>query len=271
VLLTAAIMIQAQAAVFAPPLGVPIRVVTERTQGDAGKSRTVRIERLVRFARDGEGYRAEVILLDADTEAQDGANAMLQAGFAGLAGRTMAFRLDGAGKVILVEDRQALWDLFCASVLKAVLAKRDRGTRAEQAALAERMAGPLRALPPERQQAMLASLVTALISQDAGDPPGTRAVRLPGASPFGGTVMLTGTQTVSTAGIATHRTTRAAAEVPGGRIALEIDRDTDPRTGLIASTGETLRTTIGAGAEARHSERVSTVRVTIDPDRAWPN
>lgn len=268
--LIAAILLQAQAAMFAPPLAVPIHIVTGRTQGEGDKRRTVRMERLIRFTRDGAGYRAEVLLLSADTGVQDGANAMLQAGFAGLSGRTMAFRLDGAGKVILVEDRQALWDLFCASVLKMVLAKHGNGSR-EQAALAEQMAAPLRALPPERQQAMLASLVTALIAEDAGDPPGTRAVRIPGASPFGGAVTLTGTQTISTAGIATHRATRAAADVTGGRVELEIDRDVDPRTGLIASAAETLRTTIGEGADAKHTERISTVRVTLQPGRAWPD
>jgi hypothetical protein len=274
-MLIAAFALQAQSAVFAPPLGVPIRVVAERTQGEGDKRRTTRIERLVRFARDGQGYRAEVVLLHAETGAQEGANAMLGAGFAGLAGKPMAFRLDGAGKVIEVENRQALWDMFCASVAKIVLDRRGRVTRTEQAAFAERIAAPLRALPPERQQAMLASLVTVLISEDAGDLPGTRDVRIPGVSPFGGPIGLTGTRTISVAGLITHRTTRAAADVPGqgsaaGRVEIEIDRDTDPRTGLIASADETLRTTIGEGAAAQRSERVSTVRVTIEPDRAWP-
>lgn len=268
--LLAAIILQAQAAVFAPPLGVPIRVVTERTQGEDPSRFTVHVERLVRFSRDGIGYRAEVVLTAASASPREDAGTMLQAGFAGLAGRTMVFRVDAAGKVVAVDDRQALWDRFCDSILAVIVARTGHGSQAEHVALAERMAAPLRGFSPERQQAMLGSLVSALVAEEPGAAPGTRPIRLPGNSPFGGKVELAGTRTVTPAG---HTTTRAAAEVPqqgGAHIELETEDDTDPRTGLVTAHAETLRTTIGEGANARTTERISTVRVTVDPATAWP-
>ncbi|MES2441930.1 MAG: hypothetical protein V4574_03805 [Pseudomonadota bacterium] len=271
----AAFVWQTQAAVFAPPLGVPIRIVTERSQGTGAGRFAVRIERLVRFARDGIGYRAEVVLLSADTGTANDARAMLQAGFAGLAGRTMVFRLDGAGKVVAVDDRAALWERFCASIAAAVVAQRVNGTPAEHAALAERMAGPLRALPADRQQALLGSLVSALIADAPEAAPGTRPIRLPGASPFGGPVTLEGTRSVAPAGDLRRTATRATAAVPAqdgaaGRVELEIDDDMDPRTGLVAAHTETLRSAIGEGPAARRTERVTTVTVTLEPGRIWP-
>jgi hypothetical protein len=266
--LLAAILLQAQAAVFAPPLGVPIRVVTERTQGDGPSRFTVRIERTVRFARDGIGYRADVVLTHADSGDRLDTAAMLQAGFAGLAGRPMTFRLDAAGRIVAIDDRQAMWDRLCAGIVAAVAARHGHGTPAERAAVAEQMAAPLRALPPERQQALLGSLVSALVAADANEPPGTRPIRLPGTSPFGGTVELTGTRSIAADGPLVRVTTRAATDVPqaggpGARIELENENDSDPRTGLVTSHSDTVRTTVGTGPAARVTERITTVMITL--------
>ena len=103
-MIAVAIVAMAQAAVFAPPLGVPIRIVTERTEGDWH----FRMERLVRFAREGRGYRAEVWMAGADAQGSERVGALMEAGFAGLAGRMMAFHLDGAGKVTAIDDIDAL-------------------------------------------------------------------------------------------------------------------------------------------------------------------
>lgn len=262
----AALILQAQAAVFAPPLDTPIRIVTTRTQGDGPARFTVHIERTVRFFRDGIGYRAEVVLAEADTGDRMDTAAMLQAGFAGLAGKPMSFRLDAAGKVVAIDDRQAIWDRFCAGIVAIVGARRGHGTPAERAAVAEQMAAPLRVLPPERQLAILGSLVSALIAEN-DTVPGTRPIRVPGSSPFGGKVELTGTRTVSIEPGQTRATTHAAADVagdngPGAHVELETEDDSDPRTGLVVSHSDTLRTTIGTGPDARVTERVTTVSVT---------
>jgi hypothetical protein len=267
VFLLAAFVIQVQAGVFAPPLGVPIHIVTERTQGDGPSRFTVRVERTVRFTRDGIGYRAEIVLVKADSGDRTDMAAMLQAGFTGLAGRPMTFRLDAAGKVVAIDDQQAIWDRFCNSVI-GIVAARHKGTPAERTALAERMAAPLRALPPERQQATLGSLVSALVATHVTDPPGIRPIRIPGSSPYGGTVELTGVRTITSAGPLIHTATRAATDVPqadgpGARLELENDEDSDPRTGLVSAHSDTLRTTMGTGPEARVTERITTVTVTL--------
>ena len=71
--LSIAIAAVAQAAVFAPPLGVPIRVVNERIEGEW----RFRMERLVRFSREGGGYRAEVWMVAARAEGPDKVSAMM--------------------------------------------------------------------------------------------------------------------------------------------------------------------------------------------------
>lgn len=248
----------APAAIFAPPLGVPIRVVNERAEGEWH----FRMERLVRFEREGSGYRAEVWMVDAEATGPDKAGAMMEAGFSGLAGRTLVFHLDAAGKVTAIDDLDGVWARFCDGIAAIVKTKRPD---------AEPLVAPLRALPAERRIAVLASLVTALIAEEAGDPDGSRPIRLPGTSPYGSPVMLTGTRNVERLGITQRSTTRAAADLPpqGGvpaRVEMEISRDSDPATGLITLATERVRTRIGD----RTSERLSTARVTLEPAAAWP-
>lgn len=264
--LTLGVLAAAQAAVFAPPPGVPFAVVTERVHGEGPLSVRYRIERRVTFARDGIGWRAEVLLVAADADATAAMETMFEAGYAGLAGRTMVFRLDGAGKVVSIDDRAALWEAFCRGMAALVVKRGDR-PRAWLEALAEQVVAPLRALPAERQHAMLASLIGPLIAEEAGEAPGSvRAVRIPGASPFGGPAALEGTRSIAAAGALLRSTTRAAAEVvrageAPGRVEAEIVRDVDPRTGLLVAGTEVMRTRVGEGASAQSIERITTVRV----------
>ena len=257
-MLSIAIAAVAQAAVFAPPLGVPIRVVNERIEGEW----RFRMERLVRFSREGGGYRAEVWMVAARAEGPDKVSAMMEAGFGGLAGRMMVFRLDAAGKVTAIDDLDAIWARFCDGMLALVKTR---------SANPEPLVAPLRALPPERRMTVLGSLVTALVAEDAGEPDGERPVRLPGSSPYGGQLTLTGTRSIERLGITRRSTTRAAADLPGkdgagGNVELEQVRETNPATGLIAMTSDRIRTRIGNAG----SERLSTMRVTVEPAAAWP-
>lgn len=256
-MITIAIVAVAQAAVFAPPLGVPIRVVNTRAEGDWH----FRMERLVRFAREGSGYRAEVWMVGAHADGPERVSAMMEAGYSGLAGRAMVFHLDGAGHVLAIDDLDMIWGHFCDGITAIVRVKRSD---------AESLVIPLRTLPPGKRMGILASLVTALIADEAAEPAGTRPVRLPANSPYGGQLMLTGTRTIDRLGITQRSTTRAAADVPGkdgpAHVELESIRESDPATGLISSTSETVHTRIGT----QSSERVSTARVTVEPMTAWP-
>lgn len=263
-----AIVAQVQAAIFAPPLEVPIRVVTERIEPEG----TYRIERLVRFHRDGAGYRAEVRLIAASAETTDFRKSMLDAGYGGLAGRTIGFRLDATGKVIEVIDLAAHWSAFCNGL--AAMADKHRDTAApERRKMAGQIADRFRTQPEAQQRAILASLINVLVSGDAAEAPGvSRQLRLPAVSPFGGSATLDGTRRFDLDGDRIRSVTLAEGDAPGqngavARITLESLRDTDRRTGLISTARETLRTR--RGEETR--DRISTVNVTIEPQTRWPD
>lgn len=273
-MLFAALMLQAATPLaFAPPLDAPIRVVTERDEG----ATAYRTERLIRFARDGEGYRADVIVLQGTAEASTQAASMFDAALATLIGRAMTFRLDGTGKVVAVDDREALWGAFCQGIAAIVMARRGHA-KADLAAMAERLAAPLRAFPVERQLAVLGSFVSSLEPEEAERAPGgIRAVRVPGTSPFGGPITLEGTRTIETSGGLLHIVTHANADVSlparpdaparSGHVALEVSRDLDARTGLLRSGTETVHATIEG---APQPDRLTTVRVEPAPLSAWP-
>lgn len=257
-MISIAIVAIAQANVFAPPLGVPLRVVNERVEGEW----RFRMERLVRFAREGSGYRAEVWMVAAKGEGPDRVGAMMEAGFGGLAGQVMVFHLDAAGKVTAIDDLDAVWARFCDGMVALVKTKH---------ASAEPLVAPIRSLPPERRISVLASLVTILVADEAAEPEGTRPVRLPGSSPYGGRLMLTGTRSIDRLGITQRSTTRAAADLPAkdgatGHVEMELVRDSNPATGMIVTIAERVRTRIGTTG----TERLSTVSVTAEPATDWP-
>jgi hypothetical protein len=260
VILLAPIVLQAQAAVFAPPLELPFRVVTERVQEVEGSRTVFRVERLVRFVRDGIGYRAEVRVLASEADPSADASAMMDAGASGLTGRTIVFRLDGAGRIVAIDDREAVWTSFRQGIAR-IFAARKRETPADRAQLAERIAAPLAAIPVERQVEILGSLVDVLIVGEAVAPHAARPIRLPARSPLGGTQTLEGTRSIAPAGPLLRIATRAS----GKNIAMTVERDADPRTGLLASSTETVETRTGA----RSSTRVSTTRVEQLPLEAW--
>ena len=258
-MLLAAIVLQASAAAFAPRVDAPLTVTSERTEGG---ERRYMMERLVRFAREGAGWRGEVRLLRAEGDAQEASGAMFEAGFGALAGRTLVFHLDAAGKVVAVDDMAALWERFCASVA-AMAAARKSLAPADRATLAARIAAPLRALPAERQRAMLGSLIGSLVA-DESITPGTEAVRVPGSSPFGGPLTLEGTRSAAPLPDGLVRSvTRAEADIAApaggeaGHVALDRTVVIDPRTGLIVRSESVTRTRRGA------IETVRATRLTV--------
>ncbi|NML05917.1 hypothetical protein [Sphingomonas sp. G-3-2-10] len=265
---TVSIVALAQAAIFAPPLDVPIRVIATRTESDG----IYRAERLVRFHRDGTGYRAEVRLIAATAETSDFRKSMFDAGYARLAGRTIEFRLDAAGKVTAIADLAGHWNAFCNG-LAALASKHTDNASAERKAAAGQIADRFRAMPEEQQRAILASLVTVMIGGDGNEAAGTtRAIRLPATSPFGGSASLDGTRSFERNGGLVRSVTRAEGQIasPDGApayISVETLRDTDPHTGLITATRETTHTRRGSDIR----ERSSTVTMSLEPGAVWPD
>ena len=249
-MLLAAIVLQAGTAGFAPPLDAPMHVVTERRED----ARTYRMERRVRFARECLGYRAEVALRAGAGETADSTGAAYEAGFDAFAGSTLVFHLDPRGAILGIDDMPALWERFCRRVAEVAAARRTLAP-AEREKLATRIADPLRALPAERQRAMLASLVLAVIADEA-IAPGSTPIRLPGNSAYGSTAPLEGTRTVAALPGGRLRSVTSAA---GQGVMLERITEFDPRTGLVARNSKTLRVRVGT------LEKVTVTTLTVEP------
>jgi len=247
-MLLAAIVLQASAVAFAPPLDAPLLVATERREGP----RLYRSERVIRFLREGEGYRAEVTIRAASSATPDSSGALSQDAFSAFAGIPVTFHLDSAGVITGIDDLPTHWERFCRRVAE-VAASRDTLSPADRAALAERIAAPFRALSPDRQRAMLASMVSAAIASEPMTP-GTDTVHLSGNSVMPGAAPLDGLRTVvSMPGGQLRATTHASsASVDFERIV-----DMDPRTGLVARSSRTVKLRIG------DTERVSVTVYTV--------
>jgi hypothetical protein len=283
-MLFAAALVQAivPAPAFAPPIAAPLRIVTERVESSAGEERRYRLERLVRFTPEEQGYRAEVVLLGNDSKAPDALANLVERGLSSLTGRTIVIHLDKGGRLIAIDDMSALWETVCRGIADAVAARRSL-EQGEAAKLATRLTGPLRALPAERQRTLVGSLVTAAISGDPLEASGTiTPVELPGTSPFGGAITLQGTRRSEDAGGDLMRsTTNAAAQVQlpfelggparSGSVALERVRVISRSTGMLESATDTTRTASGGGSEARTTLLVTRIRIQAAASTDWPS
>jgi hypothetical protein len=278
-LAAALLQVAAPAPVFAPPLDAPLRVVTERVESGAGERR-FRMERLVRFAREEAGYRAEVAILGIASDTPEASGALYEGGFGSLAGQILVFHLDRAGRVLAIDDMAGIWSRICRGVADNAGARRNLPP-AERAALTRRLETPLLAMPADRQRELIGSLVAALVAEEAGEPVGTKPVRIPGALPFGGAVTMAGERVLSRTGDTGMRSvTRASAEAPlaaegaaparGGRVDVEMQREFDSTSGLLTQSIDTTFTRVGNGAEARETRRVTTLHVAPIRPETWP-
>lgn len=253
---------------FAPPLDAPMRAVTRTARTDSGVTRRFVNKRRIVFRRTPEGFRAEVTIETGEPEgADDGPAAMFRAGFARIAGRTVALHLDGRGRVTAVEDQAAVWRAFLDGI--AALAPSGSGD------LDRKRAGRIRAIlaalepmPPERQRATLASLIEPLIAPDIaaeGERPPHR-VHVPAASAFGA-ARLEGIRAVKRSGTLLEASVAAQGSVSvrtsegpvQGWMSLETTRRVDPGSGLVMESREAVRTVASDGSAV--SERVTVTRL----------
>jgi hypothetical protein len=198
-----------------------------------------------------------------------------------LAGRTIVLHLDDRGRVVSIDEMPALWSRVCDGIADAVAARRNLQPD-EPALLSARVIGPMRALPPERQRALLATLVTAAIMTDPIDPVGSSVpASLPGSSPFGTPATLEGTRrTFAVAGgmIRTFTTASAVITLPGqgsalprsGSVWLERLREFDPRTAMLTAATDAVRNRSGTGAAARETLLVTRLQIERATPAAWP-
>ena len=279
-MLLAAVMLQASIAapVFAPPLGTPLRIVTERIETSPAERR-YQLERLVRFSKEGPGYRAEAVLLANTSAAPEALGNLVERGLSALAGRTIVLHLDERGEVTMVDEMATLWERVCQRIAEAAATRHGLASGAASA----KLVAPLRALPTERQRGLLATLVTAAIMTDPRESPGSFVpVRLPGASPFGTPVTLEGTRRTATADnglIQASTTASAMVDLPAqpgapmrtGSVSLDRQRVFDPRTGMLSAATDTVRNVSGTGPAARETLLVTRIRIENAAPAVWPN
>lgn len=268
-MLAAVFLLQAAGAVFSPPIGTPMLVTTEHRSAIGGEERRYTLRRLIRFERTPSGYRAEVRISRPEADAPAPIGGMIEAGFATLAGNTLVFTLDRDGKVVAIDQMDALWERLCSGIA-AMVADGKASDPAGRAALTQRIAAPLRALPDERRLAMLSTLVTAVIADEPVEPAGTiTPVQVPGASPLGAKLTLRGVRTTSAAERgelqAVTRASGTAADAAGARVEIERTQRFDPRTGLVSFSNETRRVVSGPGG----TERSTVIQLAPATSEQW--
>jgi hypothetical protein len=255
-------------AVFAPPLDVPLHVVTETVRTDRGVVRRFASGRTIVFHRDGDGFRAAVTIdRDAQAPDDDDPGAMFSAAMAKMAGRTIVLRLDSAGKVRSIDDQAAAWQAMVDGIAALAPAGGDAISR-QRAGRIRAVVAAVRQMPVDRQLLTLGTLVSAVIAAEvategAGPP---RPVRVPGQSVFGA-AQLDGFRVVRVdRGMLEVRVTaEGAVSMRGpdgaveGRMSLETVRRVDPATGLVMASQETLMSRSADGSLS--ANRVATARI----------
>lgn len=230
---------QAAAPVFAPPSDRPITITLETVRSATGlPDRSFRSERSVRFERDGAGWKAVLRIVESNGGAT-GAGQLFEAGFAALKGRDLVFRLDAGGRIESVDDAAALWDALTNAVSTAA--------QARNALAAQGVVDLMRRLPPDRQLAMLASLLTPALArpEESIERPEATPVTLPGSTIGGAAQSLAGTRRVTRDGSAFRTVIEASGTGSrNARVRYTLERRSEAATGLVRDSVETIETTL---------------------------
>jgi len=274
--LAAAVILQsvATAPVFAPPLDTPLRVSIHRVESEDGVERSFAAERSVRFRRTGDALIAEVTFLSASAESPDARDAMFEAAYGALTGETITVRLDAQAHVVGIDDLDGVWRRFCRALADQVAATRGRGSDADRAKFAQGLFNGMMRWPEAQKLKTFGSLVADLAVAEPLPPPGsTRAIEVPGRTPGGDRVTLSGTLTASEQGgrLTVVLDARGSFTAPDAGLAVASqpvelhrreERVADPETGLILRSSETRTTVIGTGADRR--TMTSRTSMTVD-------
>lgn len=248
-----------QGALFSPPLDRDFAYITEQVRSDSSGERRYRIERTLRFARDGDGLFAD-LTLDRIVGTSGGEGAMFERALSGLKGRLIRYRLTPQGSLASIEAIDGHWTALIDGMTPDAA-----GTRGAP------VIDSLRAAPLAQRRAMFWSMVDPLIISAiaANGTYALRPVSLPGRSVNGSTATLAGTEQLERTGSDELRLTRlvrgsepASARAGNGpTTAIERERETvadlDPQTGLLAQS--TDRTSVRIGDR----EQLSITRISL--------
>lgn len=257
----AGLALAATAPAFAPPLNVPIGFTKTETRTLDGQALHFVITARIVFTRDASGLDAAMTFGQASDDAGEDIGQMFQAAIGRLAGQTIRFRLDAAGAVTAVDHRDAIWDALCAAM-------RGVGDTADINRRARAAADSLAALPPDKRQSLLGSMLEPMISGPAAtlSPGSDTDITIDARAPNGSPAALVGRQRVSRNPdgdlfVSVH----AAGDVgpPTQPVHIDIVRtsDIDPRTGLVMQRSDTTRSSTGASSNI--IERTSALSIPV--------
>lgn len=227
------------------------------TRDDGGaQGRTPRrfeIRRTIMFVRVGEGWQAAVTFGPVAGDSTDPAGAQFLRIMTAFSGRTIRYRLDRAGALLMIDDEAEWWERFVAAVAGA--APKDRATAERTAA----MANTLRALPGNVRRGILAEPLEPLLAAEEADraSAGTRNVSLPAQVLLGAPATITARETTTLAAgtvrIATDASGPLPAEAGTGSFHLTRIREADRTTGLLRSARDETVTELSGPPTARQT------------------
>jgi hypothetical protein len=257
------------AARFAPPIGVPLRVESVQQRDDGAGPRRFAVTHDLVFARAPGGYRATLTLRGdsaADSGDTIGAFARLQSA---LAGQPVTAMLDRAGRIVAVDDLDALWARLRAAIA-AVASGSPARMRTRDLLLAQHDA----ATPAQRIETIAGTLAAVSAGAEAERRAGERATTVPGIAFGRADAPLPARESVVRDGAVVRITTTAegSTAAPGGgtaRVALTRTREIDRATGLLRAGRETRETFLAIDGSERLLRAATTL--TIAPVSQYPS
>ncbi|MEA3388883.1 hypothetical protein [Sphingobium sp. CCH11-B1] len=177
---------------FAPPTGMALTYRIDQHRPVAGQDSLFRAVRRLRFERAGSGYMLYATLQSIDTDAPASGAEPYRAALGPLVGVEMRFRLDGKGRIVALEDMDAVWTSVQTGLAAMLTTFPSDSSRYKAAARVQALFAGLLA---EGRLALLAGELQPLFlfsGSDVADGPG-RGLRTMAGSPLGKPVEVEGT------------------------------------------------------------------------------
>ena len=225
---------------FAPPLGQALAYDIDLHRPVAGQESRFSAHRTLRFEQAEDGYRLHAVLESLDSDAPEAAAASFRAALPPLIGVAMRFRLDGQGKIVGLDDDEAIWTAV-EQGLERMMAHFAADTPRHRAA--QSVKALFAGLSREGRLALLAGEYQPLLLFAAGeveDGPGGRGVRTMAGSPLGRPVPVEGVLALRQR---TSDSLSLTETLSGEGVQVRMDYALSPRTGLVAR--QTRRLSVG--------------------------
>jgi len=222
---------------FAPPVGQQLAYDIDQHRPIAGQESRFSAHRTVRFERVGDGYQLYAVLRSLDSDASDAAAASFRAALTPLIGVEMRFHLDSQGKIIALDDDEAVWSAV-EHGLETMMAQFAPDTPRHRAAQSVRTL--FDGLARDGRLALLAGEYQPLFlfaASEVEDGAHGRGVRTMAGSPLGRPVPVEGVLTLQ-GRVADGLSLTETLAGPG--VDVQMDYNVSPVSGLVTRQGRTL-------------------------------